>query len=695
MKILFVINALTVGGAQSVLGDLVKKAVADDCSVEVACFKGGYLEDSFAQLGVKVHLLNEAFFDIFGFIKLIKIMRSFKPDVVHSHLFRATFWARAAHLFFLNSVLISTIHGTETDFYTVLERFMSGCSDKIIFSSRFLSNWYDKNIVKLDKNSVCIYPGVSVQAEKSDAKKNSDAILTIGTLSRLHRIKGIDCLLKACALLDKQGVNFKLYIGGGGKQKVELTQLANALNIADKCEFVGTIVEKNAFLERLDVFVAPSRSEAFGIHICEAMERSLPVIAAKVGGIPEIVIQNETGLFFEPDDHKMLAEQIKQIAGGRIEAESMGKRGRRRVEELFVRENLLKAHFDVYKKQVFEKRRKIHFVISSGEMGGGERLALGLIKRLEQRGYSVSVTCAGQPLAGVLKDLKINSGFVSMAFEGLIFAFKTVFDLLKIRPAYISSHLNKAGLISGKAGKLFGIYTLSHIHGLNRLSYYKGSDCLIAVSKAVEKHLLDQGANPDTLCVIPNCVDKPVLNEPREIKDKIRIGITAKLHANKGHEWALKSIAKNIDILPVSKIHILGDGPEKERLHKLCEDSPLNELVVFHGYVEDTDKYASEIDLALLPSAGEGIPLSLLETMRFGIPCVATDRGGIPEIVTSGENGILIPYKDENKLVEAIIKISEPSVYKKYSDSCIESFKRLNDYEKMVNNFENLLKKFK
>ena len=207
--------------------------------------------------------------------------------------------------------------------------------------------------------------------------------------------------------------------------------------------------------------------------------------------------------------------------------------------------------------------------------------------------------------------------------------------------------------------------------------------------------MLDQGANPDTLCVIANCVDKPVLNEPREIKDKIRIGITAKLHANKGHEWALKSIAKNIDILPVSKIHILGDGPEKERLHKLCEDSPLNELVVFHGYVEDTDKYASEIDLALLPSAGEGIPLSLLETMRFGIPCVATDRGGIPEIVTSGENGILIPYKDEKELVEAIIKISEPSVYKKYSDSCIESFKRLNDYEKMVDNFENLLKKFK
>ena len=74
---------------------------------------------------------------------------------------------------------------------------------------------------------------------------------------------------------------------------------------------------------------------------------------------------------------------------------------------------------------------------------------------------------------------------------------------------------------------------------------------------------------------------------------------------------------------------------------------------------------------------------------------MATDRGGISEIVTSGENGILIPYKDEKELVEAIIKISEPSVYKKYSDSCIESFKRLNDYEKMVNNFENLLKKFK
>ncbi|MDD2624484.1 MAG: glycosyltransferase, partial [Candidatus Riflebacteria bacterium] len=545
MKILFVINALTVGGAQSVLCDLVKKAVADNCLVEVACFKGGYLEETFAKLGVKVHLLNESFFDIFGFIKLIKIMRTFKPDVVHSHLFRATFWARAAHLFFLNSVLISTIHGTETDCYTRLERFMSGWSDKIIFSSQFLHNWYDENIIKLDKNAICLYPGVSVQAQKSNAYKNSDETLSIGTLSRLHRIKGIDCLIKACALLDKKSVKFKLYIAGEGKQKTELMQLANDLNVADKCEFVGTIASKSEFLENLDVFVAPSRAEAFGIHICEAMERSLPVIASRVGGIPEILVENETGLFFEPDDHETLAELIEQIANDRSEAQAMGKRGRKRVEELFVRDNSIQAHFEVYEKLVSEKRRQIHFVISSGEMGGGERLALGLIKRLVQRGYNVSVTCAGQPLAGVLKDLNIKSDFVSMSFEGLIFAFKTASDLLKIRPAYISSHLNKAGLISGKLGKLFGVYTLSHIHGLNRLSYYKGSDCLIAVSKAVEKHLLEQGANPDTLCVIPNCIDKPALNEPREIIAKISIGITAKLHANKGHEWALMAIAKN------------------------------------------------------------------------------------------------------------------------------------------------------
>ena len=342
----------------------------------------------------------------------------------------------------------------------------------------------------------------------------------------------------------------------------------------------------------------------------------------------------------------------------------------------------------IYENMSQSHKKKIHFLVSSCELGGGERLALGLMRSLLKRGYEISLTCAGNPLAESAESEGIKVSTQTMKSDGIFYAIKAAKDIIKIKPDYISSHLNKAGLIGGYWGKIFGIKTLAHIHGLNRLSYYKNSDRIIAVSQAVKDHICNQGISKDKVCLI---CDKPVLSTKKLKNKKINIGIIAKLHANKGHEWALKAIAKNINKLNVEQIHIVGDGPEKEKLHLLCSKEPLKNLVKFYGFVNNVDEIYKYIDVALLPSAGEGIPLSLLEAMRFGIPSVATNRGGIPEIVTDNENGLLIPYGDENALIEALNKMSKPDEYNRFSNSSINAFKRLNNYEKMVDEFEKLL----
>ena len=92
-----------------------------------------------------------------------------------------------------------------------------------------------------------------------------------------------------------------------------------------------------------------------------------------------------------------------------------------------------------------------------------------------------------------------------------------------------------------------------------------------------------------------------------------------------------------------------------------------------------------------MPSLGEGIPLSLLEVMRLGIPVVSTDVGGVPEIIVNGESGILVEPGDSEAIVSAIGRMMEKEGYEKFSIGAYNRFKEINNHEKMVDDFEKLL----
>lgn len=687
MRILQIINALTLGGAQFVMLDLALHARNDGCEVEVACFRDGPIGSMLRQEGFKVHILGETFLDLPAAIKLAGVLARFKPDVVHSHLFRATLWARICCRFSRKTKLITSIHGCETASFHHLERLMNRLSDGLVFPSRFLRDWYISRIRsrKGDECSV-IYPGVHI-AEPDDRQQTGDTV-RIGTLSRLHPVKGIDRLIEACSLLKNRKIKFELSIGGDGRHRTELERLAKEFAIENSCRFCGEISDRQSFLDTLDIFVAPSRQEAFGIHVCEAMERSLAIIGADIGGIPELIENNQTGLLFNPEHKGDLADKLETLACNPDLRRTLGQNARSRVENTFNRKTAVSRHLELFER-LSAKKRHVHFAISSVELGGGERLALGTIKWLITRGWQVSATCAGNPLATAIAETGATVHTADMRCGGLFYALKLLAALCILRPDVISSHLNRASLAAGLLGKLCRIPSVSHVHGLNQKSYYQFSDHLIAVSHAVKRHLASQNADLANIHVITNQIDKPALTPRAHAGNPLRLAITAKLHKNKGHLWALEAIEKNLDRLGKLRIDILGDGPEKAALEKFCKESRLRNCVFFHGFVNDPELFYGSIDIALLPSLGEGIPLSLLETMRWGIPCVATDIGGIPEIVENNANGMLIKIGDKEGLVNAICQIC--ANYEKFSISAVEHFKRINNYSQMIDEFENLL----
>lgn len=134
----------------------------------------------------------------------------------------------------------------------------------------------------------------------------------IGTLRHLERIYGIDLLLEAMPIINTTHPTAKLSIGGGGSQQQALEQQIARLGLADQVTLHGRIGHTHVptFLESLQVFAMPSRAESFGVAALEAQACGVPVVATRVGGLPEVVVENVTGLLVPTDDPGALAAAL-------------------------------------------------------------------------------------------------------------------------------------------------------------------------------------------------------------------------------------------------------------------------------------------------------------------------------------------------------------------------------------------------
>lgn len=746
MRILQCINALTWGGAQTLLVDLCRFLTEAGHEVRVAAFRDGPLGEHLRSAGAEVHVLGEVCLDLAGAWRLRQIVADWHPDVIHSHLGKATFWARllgggrgpaggsrataaagagreAAR--WNGPPLITTVHGFEADGFHRLERRMACRSDHLVFPSRFLAEWYQRELRPLPAHRWSVIPpGATLLAPPpppaTPAVDRSGPPI-IGALARLHPVKGIDTLLEAAGRLRATGLDFRLVIGGEGRERARLASLAAQLGLEGITTWRGSVADRAAFLESLDVLVAPSREEAFGISICEAMERGVPVVATAVGGIPEIVRDGCDGLLVPPDTPDRLAAILREMVTTPERRHRLGEAGRRRIAEAFSRTRALERHLEIYTRLARPPAKRVHLAISSGELGGGERLALSLGEGLAARGWEVSFTCGGPLLAERLRAAGAAGRTASMRAGGLFFAARLAADLARWRPTVVSAHLNKAALVTSLEERLARLLrpvrsraalrtagpsrsphgsragidrrrVIAHVHGLNRAVYYRFCDHLIAVSAAVRDHLLTQGIPPGLVSLLPNCIPgRPVAGVDRPAGPPWTIAIVAKLHANKGHRWALEALEGALDRLPPFRLWLLGDGPERAALAARFGHGPLAPRLTFWGFQANLDRFYRDIHLVLLPSLGEGIPLSLLEAMRWGIPCVATRVGGIPEIVTEGGNGLLVPPKHPGALVEALGQALDPAVWMRLSQGARERFTALNPFDEMLDRFADLL----
>jgi len=190
--------------------------------------------------------------------------------------------------------------------------------------------------------------------------------------------------------------------------------------------------------------------------------------------------------------------------------------------------------------------------------------------------------------------------------------------------------------------------------------------------------------NPEKVETLYYGIDTKEIRSHAEPKEAIRerwhipadafvVGIVGRLEKQKGQELLLQACAKLKDKIPALSVMIVGDetvgqSGELQRLKTLADDLLLADQVVFSGYQNPPGVIVPAFDVSVLATRKETFGLVILEAMALGIPVIATDAGGVPEIIEDGVNGLLIPPDDSGALVAALMRLySEGDLHKKFS----------------------------
>lgn len=176
----------------------------------------------------------------------------------------------------------------------------------------------------------------------------SDDVFRIGAIARLEAGKGIEYLVRAMAKLKDEPI--VCLIIGDGSLRSDLADLARSLGVADCVHFAGYIPNASAHIRSVDVLAVPTLAEAFGLVCVEAMARGKPVVASRVGGIPEIVVHGETGILVPPADESALADAILLLSRDEDLRRRLGMAGRERYVSHFSVERMGAAVLELYRE---------------------------------------------------------------------------------------------------------------------------------------------------------------------------------------------------------------------------------------------------------------------------------------------------------------------------------------------------------
>lgn len=348
------------------------------------------------------------------------------------------------------------------------------------------------------------------------------------------------------------------------------------------------------------------------------------------------------------------------------------------------------------------------YVAHTFEVGGAEDMVLSLVRHLP--GRFEPMVCAIHALGPI--GLEIQAAGIPVAVLGLNPGLRRPWDVARIRrffretePQIVHTFLLTASLYGRLAailarvpiviGTEVNVYQRKrHRHALAERLLMAGTARVVVSAESVRDYYIRQvHADPAKVDVIYNTVDRSLLHATtarHDVRGSVGIppgvpvaGVIARLTEQKGHVYLLEALAQTAAL---ERVHLIvaGEGNLDDSLRKRSQSLGISSRVHFVGVRRDIGNLLNAIDVFVLPSVWEGLPLALVSAMAAGVPVVATAVAGVPEVVKHGRTGLLVPPGDAAELGRAVARlISDPALGRRLADAaraevlprfCVDSY---------------------
>ncbi|MEP6775181.1 MAG: glycosyltransferase [Chloroflexota bacterium] len=520
-------------------------------------------------------------------------------------------------------------------------------------------------------------------------------------------------------LLKQERPNLSFLVAGTNPSE-RVQALANKAGV----QVLGGVPDVGEYLERATVAVAPMRSGS-GIQnkVLEAMSAGAPMVATSIANRGVGAVQDRDLLV--ADMPYQFAQAVASLLDNPQKRTELAEAGRAYVEQHFQWEEHAQrlAHmYEARSAKVSSDKRRLNVMQMTDVTGrgGAEKALADIALNLDRERYNVTV-CATRS-AGNYQPLLDEAG-VKTFVQGRKSRWdvgqwwKLVRLLRTERVDILHTHLFGSNTLGRLLGRLGGVpVVIAHEHWstisprqaqIDRLLYRLSSRVIVPSEASKQLVMLTEKIPAGAISVLYNGVDTsrymPPSTEARAearrefgIKvDDLLIGVVGRLSPEKGGLDNLIRAAYRLREQHVNvRLLIVGDGPVRAKLEKL--DAELHEWnrglessVIFAGPRQDIPRLLGAMDIFVLPSLNEALPIVILEAMAVGLPVVATRVGGVPEIVQDGATGLLVAPGDEAALLTALNRLAEDSALRvKLADAGREQVRGKFTIEQMVRNLE-------
>jgi glycosyltransferase involved in cell wall biosynthesis len=337
-------------------------------------------------------------------------------------------------------------------------------------------------------------------------------------------------------------------------------------------------------------------------------------------------------------------------------------------------------------------RARVLHLITRLPFGGAERLLVDIVRRLDA-GRFESLVCCIQAKGELAAELEAGGTRV-LCLERMRsrrFDFAAVRDLARLmraeRISLVHSHLYHANLYGRLAAALARVPAIATVHNIYARSKLhrrllnrwlaRISTRVVAVSDEVRRDLLEvDGLQTEKVVTVHNGIDlqrvaTPLSREAARVRldvpfDALLVGCLGRLEEQKGHTFLLQAFAQLASQPgPAAPLHLVlaGDGRRRKDLEAQAAALGIASRTRFLGARRDVAEVLRALDIYAMPSLWEGLPLALLEAMAAGVPVVASDVGGVAEVLGGGEWGLLVPPGDAGALGAALGRLAgEPGL---------------------------------